>query len=69
MVTCWERAGFLALLCVMFSCVFVIFPYCVLDRVWYSIVSIPDRCILPYFENSVDPDQLASQNRIHPDTA
>ena len=26
-VTCWERADFLTLLYVMFSCVFVTFPY------------------------------------------
>ena len=49
MVTCWERADLLALLCGMFSCVFVTFPYGVLGQVWYLIVSIPDRCILPYF--------------------
>ena len=34
-VTCWERANLLALLCVMFSCV------CVLGQVWYLIVSVP----------------------------
>ena len=34
---------------VMFSCVFVTFPYGVLDQVWYLIVSIPDICLLPYF--------------------
>ena len=27
MVTCWEGAGLLALLCMMFSCAFVTFPY------------------------------------------
>ena len=48
-VTCWERAELLALLCGMFSCVFVTFPYGVLGQVWYLIVSIPDRCLLPYF--------------------
>ena len=32
----------------MFSCVFVTFPYGVLGQVWYSIVSIPDICLLPY---------------------
>ena len=48
-VTCWERADLLAFLCVMFSSVFVIFPYGVLGQVWYLIVSIPDRCLLPYF--------------------
>ena len=29
---------FLALLCVMFSCVFVTFPYGFLGQVWYLIV-------------------------------
>ena len=27
MIACWEKADHLALLCVMFSCVFVIFSY------------------------------------------
>ena len=41
-VTCWERANLLALLYVMFSCVFVTFPSGVLGQVWYLIVLIPD---------------------------
>ena len=45
-VTCWERADLLALLCVTFSCAFVTFPYGVLGHVWYLIVSIPDLCLL-----------------------
>ena len=49
-VTCWARADHLALLYVMFSCVFVTFPYGVLGQVWYLIVSIPDLCLL-YFNN------------------
>ena len=48
-VTCWERDDFLALLCVMFSCVFVTFPCGALGRVWYLIVSTPDICIPIYF--------------------
>ena len=48
-VTCWGRAGLLALLYVMFSCVFVTFPCGVLGQVWYLIVSIPHLCILPNF--------------------
>ena len=36
------------LLCVMFSGVFVTFPYGVLGQVWCYIVSIPDICLLPY---------------------
>ena len=37
--TCWERADVLAFLFVMFSCVFVTFPYAVLSQVWYMIVT------------------------------
>ena len=47
MVTCCERADFLALLYVMLSCVFVTFQYGVLGQMWYLIVSIPDLCLLP----------------------
>ena len=43
----WERAGLLALLCMMFSCVFVAFSCGVLGRVWYLVVSIPGLCLLP----------------------
>ena len=39
-VTCWERANLLALMCVMFSCVFVPLECCVLGQVWYFIVWI-----------------------------
>ena len=49
MVTCWERAGLLALLYVMFYCVFVTFSCGVLGQVWYLIVSISDLCLLTYF--------------------
>ena len=46
-ITCWERAGLLALLCVMVSCVFVTFWYGVLGQViWYLIESISDLCLL-----------------------
>ena len=41
------RADFLALLYVMFSCVFDTFQNGVLAQVWYLIVSIPDLCIGP----------------------
>ena len=47
--TCLESADLLALLCVMFSCVFVTFPYGVLGQV-YLIVSIPDCFLCPYFK-------------------
>ena len=49
-VICLERVDFLALLFVnMFSCVFITFPYGILGQVWYLNVSIPDICLLPYF--------------------
>ena len=44
------RAGLLALLCVVFSCIFVTFPCGVLGQVWYLI---PDLCLLSYFGTSV----------------
>ena len=34
--------------CVMFSCVFVTFPYGFMGQMWYLIVSISDLCILLY---------------------
>ena len=52
MVTSWERANHLTLLCVMFYCGFVSFPCGVLGQVLYLIVSIPDlclRCLFTYF--------------------
>ena len=49
-VTCWKRTGVLALLYVMFSCVFVTFPCGILGQVLYLIVSIPDLCLLSYFD-------------------
>ena len=45
-VTCWERADLLALVCGV-HCEFVTFP---LGQVWYLIVSIPDLCTLTYFD-------------------
>ena len=47
--TCWERAELLALLYVMFSCVFVTFPYGDLGQVWYLIVYSPYLYLLSYF--------------------
>ena len=43
-VTCCERADVCDVLLY-----FVTFPYGVLGQVWYFIVWIPDRCLLPYF--------------------
>ena len=47
-VTYYERAGLMALLCVVFCCNFVTFPFGVLGQVWYLIVSISDLCLLTY---------------------
>ena len=47
-VTCWQRADLLALLFMMFYCVFVTFPCGVLGQVWCVIVSIPDLSLLSY---------------------
>ena len=49
-VTCWERADLLLLLCVMFSCVLVTFPYGVTGQAWHLLVLIPYICVLPYLE-------------------
>ena len=49
-VTCWQRADLLALLCMVFSCVFVTFLHGDLGQVCYLIVPIPDLCILHYFD-------------------
>ena len=48
-VTCWDRAYRLALLCVMFNFVFVTFPCGVLGQLWYLIVLIPNLSLLTYF--------------------
>ena len=37
-ITCWERAELLSLLYVMFSSVFVNFPYGVSGQVWYFLI-------------------------------
>ena len=42
-VTCWERADLLALVCGVFC------EFGILGQVWYLIVSIPDLCNLTYF--------------------
>ena len=51
--TCLERADLLALLlallCVVYSCVFVTFPYGMPVRVWYLVVMVPDLCLPLYF--------------------
>ena len=47
-VTCWEGADLLALVCGVLLCV-CYFPIGILGQVWYLIVSIPDLCTLTYF--------------------
>ena len=47
MVTCWERADLLALVCGV-CCEFVTFPIGILGQVWYLIVSNSDLCTLTY---------------------
>ena len=50
-VTCWERADILALVCgVQLSVCH--FPIGILGQVWYLIVSIPDLCALTYFKEN-----------------
>ena len=46
-VQCSLVVNLLALLCVMFICLFVTVLCGVLGQVWYLIVSIPDLCLLP----------------------
>ena len=52
-VTCWEMADLLALVCDV--CVFVTFPCGMLGQVWYLIVLIPDLCHLSYFDMHHSP--------------
>ena len=49
--TCWERDDLLVLVCGVCH-----FPIGILGQVWYSIVSIPDLCILTYFHK--EPSHL-----------
>ena len=63
-ITCWEKADLLALLCVVFSCVFVTFPYGVPGQVWYLIVSIQDLCLPIYFSDHQDDLGFKYQGQI-----
>ena len=47
-VTCWERADLLALVCGVLLVV-CHFPIGILGQVWCLIVSSPDLCTLTYF--------------------
>ena len=48
-VTCWERTDLLALVGDIY-CIFFTFQCCILDQVWYLIVSFPDLCHKTYFD-------------------
>ena len=61
-VTCWGRANLLALLCVMFSCVFVTYPCGVLGQVWYKIILIPGLWLLTYFPSEMIAKLKYTQN-------
>ena len=50
---------------VVFSGTFVTFPYDVLGQVWYLFESIPDLCLLSYFDNLYQrfvDGKMSSQN-------
>ena len=47
---CGHLLGRTDLLYIMFYCVCVTFPCGVLGQVLYLIVSIPDRCLITYFD-------------------
>ena len=49
MVTCWERADLLALVCDVLLCR-CHFPISIMGQWWRLIVSIPDLCPLSYFK-------------------
>ena len=67
-ITCFERTDLLALLCVMFPCVYVTFPYSVSGQMWYLIVSIPDLCLLLYSGNTHVP-QTETTGQLKPKTS
>ena len=50
-VTCWERAAILALVCDVQLCFCHNFACGILGQVWYLIVSIPDLCHLSYIHD------------------
>ena len=47
----WEKADLLALLCVVFSSVFIMSKYGILGQVWYLILLISNICSSLYFNN------------------
>ena len=63
--TCFERAGLLAPLCVMFSSAVVTFPCGVLGQVWYFIALMSNICILSYFDIKDTKVTIAKCYKIH----
>ena len=63
-VTCWERADLLALVCDvwLWSCHF---PIGILGQVWFLIVSIPKLCPLSYFYACLYFDQNYTNSYEH----
>ena len=59
-ITCWERADLLALLCVMFPCVLSFSHMVSRVKCGSLIVSIPDLCILSYFDLGLYPNSTDS---------
>ena len=55
-IPCGEGADHLTLLCVIFSCVFVTFPYGFSGQVWYLIETIPDLCLLYFLGTEYDKE-------------
>ena len=64
-VTCWERADLLALVCgvQMWVCHL---PIGILGQVWYFIVSIPDLCTLFYFLCAKQTRHILLKNNLRP---
>ena len=58
-VTCWKRSGLLSPLYVMFSCVFVTFPYGAIVTGLVLDCIDSDLCLLPNFIN------MQSLSKIH----
>ena len=57
MITCWERAGILALLCAVFSCIFVNFQMWCSGSGVVRVALTPDLCLPIYFYN-IDSDEI-----------
>ena len=56
-VTCWERADLLALVCDV-CCIFVTIPCGILGQVWYLIVLFLYLCLLSYLDLFMDLSRI-----------